>query len=236
MLKNGKKVKVKAPGILKQRVIVTFSRKMMEYQRAVRERQIERAKKLLTAGDPEEIKKGPNDVRRFMKRIAKTESGENAKVGYALDWDKIHEEEKYDGYYAVATNLDDPVKDILAIQHSRYKIEECFRIMKTNFTARPVNHSKERRIKAHFMICYTALLVERLMECLLEQQHMHITTGNMIETMKNVNVANVHDFEYLALYKGSKALDALNAITGLALDFAHYRPKDLNKIIKKLLN
>ena len=86
------------------------------------------------------------------------------------------------------------------------------------------------------MICYTALLVERLMECLLEQQHMHITTGNMIETMKNVNVANVHDFEYLALYKGSRALDALNAITGLALDFAHYRPKDLNKIIKKLLN
>lgn len=234
-LKNGKRVKAKATGLLKQRVIITFSRKMMEYQRTVRARQIERAKKILACDDPEEIKKGPNDVRRFMKRIANTKTGEKATVTYILDEDKIHEEEKYDGYYAVATNLDDPVKDILEVSGQRYKIEDCFRVMKTNFTARPVNHRAPRRIRAHFLICYTALLAERLLSCRLDKQETHVTTANLIETMKNMNVANVHDFEYLSLYKGSKTLDALNKLTNLGLDFAHYRPKDLNKKIKKYL-
>ena len=232
---NGRKVKVKAAGILKQKLIVTFSRKAMEYQRAVRERQVERAKSLIASGDPEEVKKGPNDVRRFMKRIVKTKSGEKAVVTYELDEDKIREEEKYDGYYAVATNLDDPAKEILKVSHRRYQIEACFRIMKTNLSSRPVNHSAERRIRAHFLLCYTALLVHRLMECRLDMQKTHLTPSTLIETMKNINVANVHDVEYMALYKGSRALDALNMLTGLGLDFAHYRPKDLNKKIKKLL-
>ena len=232
---NGRKVKVKAAGILKQKLIVTFSRKAMEYQRAVRERQVERAKSLIASGDPEEVKKGPNDVRRFMKRIVKTKSGEKAAVTYELDEDKIREEEKYDGYYAVATNLDDPAKEILKVSHRRYQIEACFRIMKTNLSSRPVNHSAERRIRAHFLLCYTALLVHRLMECRLDMQKTHLTPSTLIETMKNINVANVHDVEYMALYKGSRALDALNMLTGLGLDFAHYRPKDLNKKIKKLL-
>ena len=104
--------------------------------------------------DPEQIKKGPNDVRRFLKK--KTKSGKEEEVIYVLDEEKIHEEERYDGYYAVATNLQDPAKDILNIIHKRYQIEECFRIMKTNFDARPVYHRNPERIKAHFMICYTA--------------------------------------------------------------------------------
>lgn len=105
----------------------------MEYQRAARDRQIERAKKLLALKDPEEIKKGPNDVRRFMKRVSKTKSGEKAVVEYTLDESKIAEEEKYDGYYAVATNLADPAKDILGVSQKRYQIDECFRIMETSF-------------------------------------------------------------------------------------------------------
>ena len=96
-LKNGRTVQRKAKGLLKQRIIVTFSRKMMEYQRTVRNRQVERAKNLLSRNDPEEIKKGPNDAKRFMKRVTKTKSGEEAVVEYILDEDKIAEEEKYDG-------------------------------------------------------------------------------------------------------------------------------------------
>ena len=234
-LKNGKIQKVKVKALLPQRIIVTFSRKMMEYQRTVRKRQVERAKRLLQIKDPEEIKKGPNDVKRFMKRIAKTKSGENAEITYVIDEEKIAEEEKYDGYYAVATNLEDPAKDILKIAHKRYLIEDCFRIMKTNFCGRPVNHSAARRIKAHFMICYTALLVYRLLECKLNDQNTHITTDNLIETLKVMNVANVHDMEYMALYTGSRTLDALEQLTSLGIDFAHYRPKDLNKKIKKIL-
>ena len=234
-LKNGRTVKRKAKGVLKQRIIITFSRKVMEYQRAVRSRQIERAKKLLELKDPEEIKKGPNDVRRFLKRTAKTKSGETAVVEYILDKDKIAEEEKYDGYYAVATNLQDHPKEILAVSNKRYQIEECFRIMKTNFDGRPVNHRLRERIRAHFLICYTALLVYRLLEAQLDDQGTHVTADDLITTLKNMNVANVLDIEYMALYNGSKALYALTRLTLLPLDRLHYRPKELNSMIKKFL-
>ncbi|WP_047833557.1 transposase, partial [Robinsoniella sp. RHS] len=162
-------------------------------------------------------------------------SVEKATVAYILDETKIAEEEKYDGYYAVATNLLDPAKDILAVSHKRYQIEDCFRIMKTNFTGRPVNHRLPNRIRAHFMICYTALLVYRLLEAKLDDQHTHVTTENLINTLKNMNVTNIHDVEYMALYNGSKALDALTQLTSLNLDRLHYKPKELNGTIKKIL-
>lgn len=236
VLKNGRTAHRKAKGVLKQRIIITFSRKMMEYQRAVRNRQIERAKKLLALKDPEEIKKGPNDVRRFMKRVTKTKSGEKAVVEYTLDESKIAEEEKYDGYYAVATNLGDPAKDILAVSQKRYQIEDCFRIIKTNFDGRPVNHRLAERIRAHFLICYTALLVYRLLEVRLDDQKTHVTPDNLVKTLKNMNITNIHDIDYMALYKGSKTLDALTQLTMLPLDRRHYKPKDLNGMIKKFLS
>lgn len=234
-LKNGRTVKTKAAGVLKQRVIITFSRKMMEYQRAVRKTQVERARRLIAFKDPEEIKKGPNDVKRFMKRVVKTKSGEATTVEYALDEDKIAEEEKYDGYYAIATNLSDPAKDILAVSGKRYLIEDCFRIMKTNLDGRPVNHRLPERIRAHFLICYTALLVYRLLEVKLDEKGTHITTDDLITTLKNMNVADIKDIGYMALYNGSKALDAMTALTMLPLDRRYYKPKDLNGVIKKML-
>ncbi len=234
-LKNGKVKRVKATGELKQSLIVTFSRKMMEYQRAVRNRQIERARIMLSNNDPEEIKKGPNDVRRFMKRIASTRDGNKAVVSYVIDEEKIAEEEVYDGFYAIATNLDDDPKEILSISKKRYQIEDCFRIMKTNFSGRPVNHRDPDRIKAHFLICYTALLVYRLLEAKLNSQGTHITTDNLISTLRNMNVVNVHDVEYMALYEGSIALDALTHASGMILDRLHYHPKELNQLLKKHL-
>jgi len=236
VLKNGRTVQRKAKGVLKQRIIITFSRKMMEYQRTVRNRQIERAKKLLALKDPEEIKKGPNDVKRFMKRVSKTKSGEKVIVKYTLDESKIAEEEKYDGYYAIATNLADPAKDILAVSQKRYQIEDCFRIIKTNFDGRPVNHRLAERIRAHFLICYTALLVYRLLEAQLDDQKTHVTPANLVTTLKNMTVTNIHDIDFMALYKGSKTLDALTQLTRMPLDRRHYRPKDLNGMIKKFLS
>ena len=195
--KNGRTKKVKAKGTLHQYIIVTFSRKMMEYQRTIRERQLERAKKLLRLKDPEKIKKGPNDIRRFLKNTS------SDTANYVLDMDKIHEEEKYDGFYAVATNLDDSAKDILAVAQNRYKIEDCFRIMKTNFDARPVFLRKPERIRAHFLICYTALLIYRLMECKLDDNLTHVTTSNLIKTLRNMNVVNMDDMYYKSIYSGS---------------------------------
>ena len=225
--KNGRTKKVKAKGTLHQYIIVTFSRKMMEYQRTIRERQLERAKKLLRLKDPEKIKKGPNDIRRFLKNTS------SDTANYVLDMDKIHEEEKYDGFYAVATNLDDSAKDILAVAQNRYKIEDCFRIMKTNFDARPVFLRKPERIRAHFLICYTALLIYRLMECKLDDNLTHVTTSNLIKTLRNMNVVNMDDMYYKSIYSGSQALDALERCFELQLNSKYYRPSDLNKIVKK---
>lgn len=225
--KNGRTKKVKAKGTLHQYIIVTFSRKMMEYQRTIRERQLERAKKLLRLKDPEKIKKGPNDIRRFLKNTS------SDTANYVLDMDKIHEEEKYDGFYAVATNLDDSAKDILAVAQNRYKIEDCFRIMKTNFDARPVFLRKPERIRAHFLICYTALLIYRLMECKLDDNLTHVTTSSLIKTLQNMNVVNMDDMYYKSIYSGSQALDALERCFELQLNRKYYRPSDLNKIVKK---
>lgn len=226
--KNGRTKKVKAKGTLHQYIIVTFSRKMMEYQRTIRERQLERAKKLLRLKDPEKIKKGPNDIRRFLKNTS------SDTANYVLDMDKIHEEEKYDGFYAVATNLDDSAKDILAVAQNRYKIEDCFRIMKTNFDARPVFLRKPERIRAHFLICYTALLIYRLMECKLDDNLTHVTASNLIKTLRNMNVVNMDDMYYKSIYSGSQALDALERCFELQLNRKYYRPSDLNKIVKKI--
>lgn len=225
--KNGRTKKVKAKGTLHQYIIVTFSRKMMEYQRTIRERQLERAKKLLRLKDPEKIKKGPNDIRRFLKNTS------SDTANYVLDMDKIHEEEKYDGFYAVATNLDDSAKDILAVAQNRYKIEDCFRIMKTNFDARPVFLRKPERIRAHFLICYTALLIYRLMECKLDDNLTHVTTSNLIKTLRNMNIVNMDDMYYKSIYSGSQALDALERCFELQLNRKYHRPSDLNKIVKK---
>ena len=232
--KNGTIKKVKSKAVVPQKIIVSFSRKMMEYQRFIRNRQIERAKKLLTKLDPETYKKGANDITRFIKRTTSTSSGEKAVDTYELNQEAINEEEKYDGFYAVATNLEDSAKYILEISSNRYKIEDCFRIMKTNFSARPVFHQNRERIVAHFMVCYTALLIYRILEKKLDIYGTHFTVDNVIETLNNMQVANLEDVCYMSTYDNSQVLTSLNAILELELDKKYYQPKDLNKKIKKI--
>lgn len=232
--KNGVVRKVKSKTIIPQKIIITFSRKMMEYQRYIRNRQIERAKKILKNLDPDTYKKGPNDVTRFIKRKSKTTSGEEVTELYEIDQSVIEEEEKYDGFYAIATNLDDPAKDIIEISSNRYKIEDCFRVLKTNLSARPVFHQKRERIISHFLICYTALLIYRILEKKLNTNNTHFTTENIIETLRNMNVANIEDMCYMSTYTCSQVVTELNAVINLGLDKKYYQPKDLNKKIKEI--
>lgn len=232
--KNGKTKMVKAKGILKQRIIVTFSRKMMEYQRHIRNAQIERAQKILNNYNVEDVKKGPHDVTRFIKRTSTGKDGEKASDHYTIDRELIKNEEKYDGYYAVATNLEDCAKDILEVNSKRYRIEDCFRVLKTNFQARPIHHRNRNRIIAHFMICYTALLIYRLLENKLDNYGTHFTTDNILDTLKNMNVVNVQDMFYMATYKSSQVCTSLNGVFDLGLDKKYYQPKELNKKIKKI--
>ena len=210
----------------------TKTRKAMEYQRHIRNNQIERAERLIKNNRVEDLKKNQNDPKRFIKKM------KNGDEEYYIDKEMIKKEEMFDGFYAIATNLDaeDEAKRIIEINSQRYKIEDCFRVLKTNFKARPVNHQKDDRIIAHFMTCYTALLIQRIMEVMLNQDGRHFTTGEIIENLKNMNVVNNHDLYYQATYTSSKICDALNETFGLELDKEYYQPKELNKKIKKISN
>lgn len=247
--KNGKKKRVSSKALLHQTIIVTFSRKMMEYQRHIRNGQIDRARSLLKTLDPETFKKGPNDVTRFIRRNPKYKEGTGAADEYVLNQERIELEEKYDGYYAVATNLqkeetesdEEFVRNILSKNEKRYQIEDCFRVMKTNFNARPVFHQTEERITAHFLICYTALLVFRLLQARLDeycrkqkQEKIHLTAENIIRTLQNMEVTNVQDLFYLATYTNSKTLEVLNAVYDLKLDHKYYLPKEMNKKLREI--
>lgn len=233
---NGKSKMVKSKAVLKQKIIVTFSRKMMEYQRHIRNAQIERAKNILCTRNVEDVKKGPHDITRFIKRISTGKDGEKASDHYLINQSIIDEEEKYDGYYAVATNLEDDTKAILEINSKRYKIEDCFRVLKTNFSARPVYHRNRNRIIAHFMICYTALLIYRLLQNKLDQYGTHFSTEDILETLRNMNVMNTQDAFYTATYNSSQICTSLNGIFDLGLDKKYYLIKELNKKIKKITN
>lgn len=229
-LKNGKYKKVKAKGVLKQRIIITYSRKMAEYQKKIRNRQVARAKILLKNIDPKTYKKGPNDVTRFINSKKVLD-----KTDYYIDQEVINEEEKYDGFYAIATNIFDQSEDeIIDIQANRYKIEDCFRVLKTNFSARPVYHYKKERIRAHFLICYTALLIYRLLEVQLDRNNTHFTTNQIIKTLQNMNVLEYDGAFYKSCYTGSNVLDAFEQLFDLKLNKKNYLPKDLNKHLKNL--
>lgn len=226
--KNGKTKMIKSKALLKQRLIVTYSRKMAEYQKAVRDRQIERAKNIIKNMDPETYKKGPNDVTRFIKSAVK-----NKKTSYSLDEERIAQESRFDGFYAVATNIFDMKEtEIIDLQSRRYKIEECFRILKTNFSSRPVYHHRKNRIKAHFLICYTSLLIYRLLEVKLDRNKTHFTTDQILETLQNMNVVESGGYFYQASYTGSDVLDSLEQIFDLQLNRKYYLPKKLNKLKK----
>lgn len=228
-LLNGRKRTQKAKGNLKQYVIITFSRKSMEYQRHIRNKQVERATNLIKSNKVGDLKKTQNDPKRFIMKKNKS------KDEYTLNEAAIKEEEKYDGFYAIATNLDAPneAKEILAINSKRYKIEDCFRVLKTNFKARPINHRNEDRIIGHFLTCYTALLIYRLLEVKINNEARHFTTAQILENLRNMNVTNCNDMYYKATYSSSRLCDALNEVFKLELDKEYYLPKVLNKKARK---
>lgn len=150
---------------LHQRLIVTYSPKYVLYQKSIRDKQVERAQKMLDSGNTKKSRKNPSDPDRFIGKMAVTKEGEAADIQHYLDENKISEEAQYDGLYAVCTDLlDDEIGDILKVSEGRWQIEECFRIMKTDFSARPVYLQDENRIKAHFLICFLALTIYRFLE------------------------------------------------------------------------
>lgn len=214
---------------LEQRLIITYSVKYQEYQRNIRNNQINRAMKILE-DNPVNIKKPkPNDPKRFIKAINITSDGELAEnCIFQIDQNVIDEESKYDGLYAVCTNLEDSAQDIINVNRRRWEIEESFRIMKTDFKARPVYHIKDEMIKAHFLTCFLALVVYRYVEKKLDEKY---TSSNIIETLRNMNMTFDNNNSYFPNYIRTDLTDALHDNFGFRTDFQAISDKNMKKII-----
>ena len=216
---------------LHQRLIITYSPKYAVYQKSIREKQVERAQKMLDSGNTKKNRKNPNDPARFIGTTAATEDGEKACIHHYLDEERIEEEARYDGLYAVCTDLlDDDVSDILKVSEGRWQIEECFRIMKTDFSARPVYLQDENRIKAHFLICFLALTIYRFLEKKLDSKY---TCGELLNALKAINFAEVQEQGFIPLYKREAITDALHEACGFRTDYQFITKRKMKNIQKK---
>jgi hypothetical protein len=215
---------------LEQRMIVTFSPKYRDYQRRIREAQIDRAKKLISTNPTKLKKANQNDYKRFVKKMSVTKDGEVAgKEIYTIDNALIAGEEVYDGFYGVCTNLDDDVSAIIAVNRRRWQIEECFRIMKSEFKARPVYLSRDDRIKAHFTTCFLALLIYRILEKKLEDKY---TCSEIIDGLVDMNFFELKGEGYSPSYTRTDFTDSLHDAFGFRTDYEITTSSQMKKIFK----
>ena len=215
-----------------QRLIVTYSPQYAAYQKTVRDKQIERAQKMIASGNTKKQRKNPNDPARFISKTSVTDDGEIAEKDiYTIDYEKIKEEEKYDGMYAICTDLlDDDVSDLIHVSEGRWQIENCFRILKTEFSARPVYVHNDDRMKAHFLVCFLALLIFRLLEKKLDKKY---TCSEILDTLKEMNFADIEEQGYMPLYSRTKLTDALHEVCNVRTDYQFISKRKMKTIQKE---
>jgi transposase len=215
-----------------QRLIVTFSFKYRSYQQKIRQGQIERAKVAIDTNSGSLSKKNQNDYRRFVKKTAITKDGEVAdKEAFSIDDGVIAKEALYDGFYGLVTGLDaDDIEGILKINAERWQIEECFRIMKSEFKARPVYLSRKDRIRAHFLTCFIALLVYRILEVKLDGKY---TCEQIIDTLRCFDFKEIRGEGYEPLYMRTDLTDSLHDAFGFRTDFEIVTSKKMKEIFRQ---
>ena len=215
---------------LEQRLIVSYSQKYADYQKHVREEQIQRAKNIIE--NPGVATRNLNDPKRFINVAAITEDGEIAeKKVKSLNIEAIKKEEQFDGFYAVCTTLEDDIADIIKVNKNRWEIEESFRILKTDFKARPVYLKRDDRIKAHFTICFLSLLIFRILEKKLKEGY---TSNEIIKTLKDMNMFYEEVEGYIPVYKRTYITDELHNFLGARTDYEITSNKSIKNILKSL--
>ena len=218
---------------LEQRLIVSYSPKYAEYQRSVRNRQVERAQNLIN--NPTKISKNrQDDPKRFIKSASVTNDGEIAsKKVFSLNTTAIEKEEEFDGFYAVCTTLEDEISEIIKINKRRWEIEESFRILKTDFKARPVYLKRDDRIKAHFTTCFLSLLIYRILEHKLDEKY---STNEIIKNLQDMNSLKINGIGYKQIYSKSEITTDLNDKFKLNIDQNFISLQNMKKILKESKN
>ena len=217
---------------LEQKLIVTYSLKYKNYQRQIRNSQIERAKVAIANKCFKLDKCNQNDFKRFIKKTNVTNDGEIAeKKVLSLNTDTILKEEKFDGFYGVCTNLNDNAEEIIKVNQRRWKIEESFRILKSEFKARPMYLSRDDRITAHFTTCFLSLVILRFLEKRLEEKY---TSSQIINTLKNMNFIESIGNGYIPTYIRTDLTDDLHDKFDFRTDYEILNNRNLKNILKKL--
>lgn len=215
---------------LEQKLIVTYSIKYRDYQRKIRNKQIERAVKVIESNPSKLNKSNQNDYKRFIGKTSVTPHGEVAEKNlYRLDSDIITKEEAYDGFYAVCTNLEDEASEIIKVNHRRWEIEECFRIMKSEFKARPVYLTRDDRIEAHFTTCFLAMVLYRYLEKHLENK---FTCAEIIRELRGMNFYEIPGDGYIPTYTRTDFTDALHETFGFRTDYQIIKNNLMKKIFR----
>ena len=218
-------------GSFEEKLIVTYSFKYRDYQRNIRDGQIERAQKAIDQGAAKKGKHNQNDYRRFIDTLSVTTDGEIAtKETFSINAGQIEKEMQFDGFYAVCSNLDDEPEAIIAVNHRRWQIEECFRIMKSEFRARPAYVQNDPRIEAHFLTCFLALVVYRYLEKRLGNR---FSCEQILETLREMKVREVAGEGYIPMYTRTELTDALHEVFGFRTDYHIITKSDMKKILKK---
>ena len=214
---------------LEQRLIVTYSLKYKNYQRNIRNAQIERAKEAIDKNDIKLDKVNQNDYKRFVSKTTLTKDGEIAdKKILSLNTKQIREEEQYDGFYGVCTNLEDEAEEIIKVNQRRWEIEESFRIMKSEFKARPVYLSRDDRIIAHFTTCFLSLVIHRYLEKILEEKY---TASEIINCLRELNLKKETDNNYEPVYTRTDLTDLLHEKFGFRTDYEIIKNSKIKKIL-----
>lgn len=219
---------------LEQQLIVTFSPKYKIYMQDLREKQVERAKEKMAK--PASLnKRSATDPSRFVKHLAVTPDGELAnKDVYYLDEKTIAKEALYDGFYAVCTNLEDDPLDIMAVNRGRWEIEAIFRIMKSELKARPVYLKRDDRILAHFLTCFIALLIYRILTKKIHLRLPEITPSGdaIVKTLSELDFLEKEGDGYIPTYTRTELTDALHDEMGFRTDLELVPIKEMQKIVR----
>ena len=222
---------------LEQRLIVTFSFKYRDYLRYVRNRQIERAEKIISQGSSRLNRKSQNDPKRFIKSESCTNYGELAQItNYSLNQEMIVQEEQFDGFYAICTDLEDNAPAIIKANGYRWMIENSFRIMKTDFEARPVYLQRDDRIQAHFLTCFLALLIYKYLEKKMNRGGNHFTTEEIIGTLTDMNFLSIQGEGYIPTYTRTDLTNALHGSAGFRTDTQIVPKQKMREIISATKN
>ena len=220
---------------LEQRIIVTFSFKYQEYLAYVRDRQVARAQALLAKGKgATSKKKSPNDAKRYIKAEHCTQDGELAQYeSYSLNQEMIDQESRFDGFYAICTDLEDPAPAIIKLNGGRWIIENGFRIMKADFDARPVYVRRDDRIKAHFLTCFLALLIYKYLEKKVNRGGKHFTTSEIVDTLRGMDFLSIPGEGYVPTYTRTDLTDNLHGSAGFRTDCQIVTRQKMRSIISQ---